>query len=94
MIHKDTIGERKEKRAVSEAYIPSKEGGFPRQYRLIRVEEVIHLVYSDCGFRRFQIWSRRNVRTELFFLAINGTGEDVMPADCGLVFQQSVHYCP
>lgn len=60
----------KEKRAISEANITTEEGIYLRICRSIQVEGAFGLLKNDFGFRRFLTIGRKNVRTELFLLAM------------------------
>ena len=60
----------KEKRAISEANITTEEGIYLRVCRSIQVEGAFGLLKNDFGFRRFLTKGKRNVRTELFILAL------------------------
>lgn len=60
----------KEKRAASLANITSDEGILLRMCRSIQVEGAFGLMKNDFGFRRFFSTGKRNIRTELFFLAM------------------------
>ena len=60
----------KEKRAISEANITTEEGIYLRLCRSIQVEGAFGLLKYDFGFRRFLTRGKRNVRTELFLLAL------------------------
>ena len=60
----------KEKRAISEANINTEEGIYLRLCRSIQVEGAFGLLKNDFGVRRFLTRGKRNVRTELFLLAL------------------------
>ena len=60
----------KEKRAISEANIATEEGIYLRICRSIQVEGAFGLLKNDFGYRRFLTRGKRNVRTELFLLAM------------------------
>ena len=60
----------KEKRAISEANINTEEGIDLRLCRSIQVEGAFGLLKNDFGFRRFLTRGKRNIRTELFLLAL------------------------
>ena len=60
----------REKRAASEANITTEEGVYLRLCRSIQVEGAFGLLKNDFGFRRFLTRGKRNVRTELFLLAL------------------------
>ena len=60
----------KEMRAISEANITSEEGIYLRICRSIQVEGAFGLLKNDFGFRRFLTRGKKNVRTELFLLAM------------------------
>ena len=60
----------KEKRAISEANITTEEGVYLRLCRSIQVEGAFGLLKNDFGFRRFLTRGKKNVRTELFILAM------------------------
>ena len=60
----------KEMRAISEANITSEEGIYLRICRSIQVEGTFGLLKNDFGFRRFLTRGKKNVRTELFLLAM------------------------
>ena len=60
----------KEKRAIAEANITTEEGIKLRLHRSIQVEGAFGLLKNDFGFRRFLTRGKRNVRTELFLLAM------------------------
>ena len=60
----------KAKRAISEANITTEEGIYLRICRSIQVEGAFGLLKNDFGFRRFLTRGKRNVRTELFILAL------------------------
>ena len=57
-------------RAISEANISTEEGIRLRLCRSIQVEGAFGLLKNDFGFRRFLTRGKKNVRTELFLLAI------------------------
>ena len=59
-----------EKRAQSQANITSEHGIHLRVCRSIQVEGAFGLLKTDFGFRRFLTRGKRNIRTELFFLAM------------------------
>ena len=59
-----------EKRARSQANITTERGVYLRMCRSIQVEGAFALLKTDFGFRRFLTKGKRNVRTELFFLAM------------------------
>jgi len=59
-----------EKRAASRANITSEEGINLRLCRSIQAEGTFGLVKNDFGFRRFLTCGKKNVRTELFLLAM------------------------
>jgi len=59
-----------EKRAVAQANIATDYGIYLRLCRSIQVEGAFGLLKNDFGFRRFLTRGKRNVRTELFFLAL------------------------
>lgn len=60
----------KEKRMISEANITTEEGVILRICRSIQVEGAFGLLKTDFGFWQFLTRGRKNVRTELFFLAM------------------------
>ena len=60
----------KEKRAISEANINTKEGIDLRLCRSIQAEGAFGLLKNDFGFRRFLTRGKRNIRIELFLLAL------------------------
>ena len=60
----------KEKRAISEANISTEEGIYLRLCRSIQVEGAFGLLKYDFSFRRFFTRGKKNVRTELFLLAL------------------------
>ena len=60
----------REKRAVSQANIMTERGIYLRMCRSIQVEGAFALLKTDFGFRRFLTRGKKNVRTELFFLAM------------------------
>lgn len=60
----------KEKRAVSLENITTDEGIYLRMCRSIQVEGAFGLLKNDFGFRRFFSTGKRNIRIELFFLAM------------------------
>ena len=60
----------KEKRAISEANINTEEGLCLRLCRSIQVEGAFGILKNDFGFRRFLTRGKKNVRTELFLLAL------------------------
>ena len=60
----------KNKRAASLANITTEEGIMLRMCRTIQVEGAFGLMKHDFGFRRFFSTGKRNIRTELFFLAM------------------------
>ena len=60
----------KEKRAASLANITTEEGIMLMMCRSIQVEGAFGLMKHDFGFRRFFSTGKRNIRTELFFLAM------------------------
>ena len=59
-----------EKRAQSQANITSEHGIHLRVCRSIQVEGAFGLLKTDFGFRRFMTRGKRNIRIELFFLAM------------------------
>ena len=59
-----------EKRAQSQANITTERGIYLRICRSIQVEGAFALLKTDFGFRRFLTRGKKNVRTELFFLAM------------------------
>lgn len=59
-----------EQRAQSQANITTERGVYLRMCRSIQVEGAFALLKTDFGFRRFLTRGRKNVRTELFFLAM------------------------
>ena len=59
-----------EKRAQSQANIMTERGIYLRMCRSIQVEGAFALLKTDFGFRRFLTRGKKNVRTELFFLAM------------------------
>ena len=59
-----------EKRAESQKNITTERGIYLRMCRSIQVEGAFALLKNDFGFRRFLTRGKRNVRTELFFLAM------------------------
>ena len=59
-----------EKRAQSQANITTERGIYLRMCRSIQVEGAFALLKTDFGFRRFLTRGKKNVRTELFFLAM------------------------
>lgn len=59
-----------QKRALSEVNITGKEGIILRINRSIQVEGAFGLLKNDFGVRRFLTSGKRNVRTELFLLAM------------------------
>ena len=59
-----------EKRAQSQANITTERGIYLRMCRSIQVEGAFALLKTDFGFRRFLTKGKKNVRTELFFLAM------------------------
>ena len=59
-----------EKRAAAQANITTDHGIYLRLCRSIQVEGAFGLLKNDFGFRRFLTRGKRNVRTELFFLAL------------------------
>ena len=59
-----------ELRRASLENITSEYGIYLRQCRSIQVEGAFGLLKNDFGFRRFLTRGRKNVRTELFFLAL------------------------
>ena len=59
-----------EKRAQSQVNISTERGIYLRMCRSIQVEGAFALLKTDFGFRRFLTRGRKNVRTELFFLAM------------------------
>ena len=59
-----------EKRAQSQANIMTERGIYLRMCRSIQVEGAFALLKTDFGFRRFLTKGKKNVRTELFFLAM------------------------
>ena len=60
----------KEKRAESLANITTEEGILLRMCRSIQVEGAFGLIKNDFAFRRFFSTGKKNIRTELFFLAM------------------------
>ena len=60
----------KEKRADSEANITTEEGIYLRLCRSIQVEGAFGLLKNDFAFRRFLTRGKKNVRTELFLVAL------------------------
>ena len=59
-----------ELRNASQENITTERGIYPRLCRSIQVEGAFALLKTDFGFRRFLTRGRKNVRTELFFLAL------------------------
>ena len=59
-----------EKRTQSQANITTEHGTYLRMCRSIQVEGAFALLKTDFGFRRFLTRGKKNVRTELFFLAM------------------------
>ena len=59
-----------ELRKASHKNITSDYGIYLRQCRSIQVEGAFGLLKNDFGFRRFLTRGRKNIRTELFFLAL------------------------
>jgi len=59
-----------EKRAQSQANIMTERGIYLRMCRSIQVEGAFTLLKRDFGFRRFLTKGKKNVRIELFFLAM------------------------
>lgn len=59
-----------EKRAISQRNIETDRGIHLRLCRSIQVEGAFGLLKNDFGFRRFLTRGKKNVRTELFFLAL------------------------
>ena len=59
-----------EKRTQSQANITSEHGIHLRVCRSIQVEGAFGLLKTDFGFRRFMTRGKRNIRIELFFLAM------------------------
>ena len=59
-----------ELRKASRKNITSDYGIYLRQCRSIQVEGAFGLLKNDFGFRRFLTRGRKNIRTELFFLAL------------------------
>ena len=59
-----------EQHAQSQANITTERGVYLRMCRSIQVEGAFALLKTDFGFRRFLTRGRKNVRTELFFLAM------------------------
>ena len=59
-----------ELRRASLENITTEYGIYLRQCRSIQVEGAFGLIKNDFGFRRFLTRGRKNVRTELFFLAL------------------------
>ena len=60
----------KELRKASQENISTERGVYLRLCRSIQAEGAFGLLKSDFGFRRFLTRGRKNVRTELFFLAL------------------------
>ena len=58
------------KRKVSHENITSERGILLRTNRSIQVEGAFGLLKNDFGFRRFLTTGKKNVRVELFFLAL------------------------
>ena len=67
VIRKETFWE---KRKVSQENITSERGILLRTNRSIQVEGAFGLLKNDFGFRRFLTTGKKNVRVELFFLAL------------------------
>ena len=59
-----------EKRKASQENITSERGILLRTNRSIQVEGAFGLLKNDFGFRRFLTTGKKNVRVELFFLAL------------------------
>ena len=59
-----------EKREIAQANITTDHGIYLRLCRSIQVEGAFGLLKNDFGFRRFLTRGRKNIRTELFFLAL------------------------
>ena len=59
-----------EKRKISQENITSERGTLLRTNRSIQVEGAFGLLKNDFGFRRFLTTGKKNVRVELFFLAL------------------------
>ena len=59
-----------ELRKASLGNITSEHGIYLRLCRSIQVEGAFGLLKNDFGFRRFLTWGKKNIRTELFFLAL------------------------
>ena len=59
-----------EKRTQSQASITTERGIYLRMCRSIQVEGAFALLKTDFGFRRFLTRGKKNIRTELFFLAM------------------------
>ena len=59
-----------ELRKASLENITSEHGIHLRLCRSIQVEGAFGLLKNDFGFRRFLTWGKKNIRTELFFLAL------------------------
>ena len=60
----------REKRQIAQANISTDYGIYLRLCRSIQVEGAFGLLKNDFGFRRFLTRGRKNIRTELFFLAL------------------------
>ena len=67
VIRKETFWE---KRKASQENITSERGILLRRNRSIQVEGAFGLLKNDFGFRRFLTTGKKNVRVELFFLAL------------------------
>ena len=67
VIRKETFWE---KRKISQENITSERGILLRKNRSIQVEGALGLLKNDFGFRRFLTTGKKNVRVELFFLAL------------------------
>ena len=67
VIRKETFWE---KRKASQENITSERGILLRKNRSIQVEGAFGLLKTDFGFRRFLTTGKKNVRVELFFLAL------------------------
>ena len=67
VIRKETFWE---KRKISQENITSERGILLRRNRSIQVEGAFGLLKNDFGFRRFLTTGKKNVRVELFFLAL------------------------
>ena len=67
VIRKETFWE---KRKASQENTTSERGILLRKNRSIQVEGAFGLLKTDFGIRRFLTGGKRNVRVELFFLAL------------------------